>query len=59
MCDILIESVIQMKLVRVIKMCLYETYSRIQVSTYLSDMFPIKNGLKHGDALSPLLFTLL
>jgi len=46
-----------MKLVRLIKMCLTETYSRDWVGKNLSDMFPIRNGLKQGDALSPLLFT--
>ena len=45
-----------MKLVRLIKMCLNETYSRVQVGKHLSDMFPVRNGLKQGDALSPLLF---
>ena len=45
-----------MKLVRLIKMCLNETNSRVRVGQHLSDMFPIKNGLKQGDALSPLLF---
>jgi sorting nexin-29 len=45
-----------MKLVRLVKMCLNETYSRVQVGKYLSDTFLIKNGLKQGDALSPLLF---
>jgi hypothetical protein len=44
------------KLVRLIKVCLNETYSRVQVAKHLSDMFPIRNGLKQGDALSPLLF---
>ena len=33
-----------------------EKYSRVQVSKNLSDMFPIRNGLKQGDGLSPLLF---
>jgi len=33
-----------------------ETYSRVQVVKNLSDMFPIRNGLKQEDALSPLLF---
>jgi hypothetical protein len=42
-----------MKLLRLIKMCLDETYSRIRVGKNLSDMFPIKNDLKHADALSP------
>jgi len=40
-------------------MCLTETYSRVQVGKNLSEMFPIRNGLKQGDALSPLLLTLL
>jgi hypothetical protein len=54
--NIFIEFGIPLKLVRLIKMCLNETYSRVQVGKHLSDMFPIKNGLKEGDALSPLLF---
>ena len=37
-------------------MCLTETYSRVRVCKNLSEMFPIRNGLKQGDALSPLLF---
>jgi hypothetical protein len=55
--NMLIEFGIPMKLVRLIKMCLSETYSRVQVGKHLSDMFPIKNGLKQGDALSALLFS--
>jgi hypothetical protein len=54
--NILIELGIPMKLVRLIKMCLSETYSRVRAGKHLSDTFPIKNGLKEGDALSPLLF---
>jgi len=45
-----------MKLVRLTKMCLIEKYSEVRVGKYLSDMFPIRNGLKQGDALSLLLF---
>jgi len=41
---------------RLMKMCLNETYSTVRVGKYLPDMFPIKNGLKQGGALSPLLF---
>jgi len=41
---------------RLIKICLEETYSIVWVGKHLSDMFPIKYGLKQGDALSPLLF---
>ena len=54
--NILIECGIPMKLARLIKMCLNETYSGVRISKYLSDMFPIKNVLKQGDALSPLFF---
>jgi len=54
--NILIEFGIPMKLVRLIKMYLTDTYSRVQVGKNLSDMFPIRNGLKQGDALLPSLF---
>jgi hypothetical protein len=54
--NILIEFVIPLKLVRLVKIYLNETYSRVRVGKYLSERFPIKNGLKQGDALSPLLF---
>ena len=37
-------------------MCLTERYSRVRVGKNVSDMFPIRNGLKQGDARSPLLF---
>ena len=48
--NILTEFGIPMKLVRLIKMCLNETYSTVWVGKNFSDMFPIKNGLKQGDA---------
>jgi hypothetical protein len=54
--NILIDFGIPMKLVRLIKMCLNETYSKVRISKHLSDSFPIQNGLKQGHALSPLLF---
>jgi len=34
----------------------FATYSRVHVGKTLSDMFPIKNGLKQGDAFAPSLF---
>jgi sorting nexin-29 len=56
--NILIEVCIPKKLVRLIKMRLTETYSRARVGKNLSEMLSIRNGLKQGDALSPLLFNL-
>ena len=41
-----------------IKKCLNETYGRFRVGKHLSDMFLIRNGLKQGDVLSPLIFNL-
>ena len=52
----LIEFGIPMKVVRLIKMCLTEACSTVQVGKNLSNMFPIRNDLKQGDALSPLFF---
>jgi len=43
------------KLVRLIKVCLNETYSTFWVGKNLSDIDHIRNGLKQGDAISPLL----
>ena len=53
--NILIEFGIPKKLVRLIKMCLNETYSRVRVGENLYEMCPIRNGLKRGDALLLLL----
>jgi hypothetical protein len=44
--NILIDFDIHMRPVRLIKMCLHETYSGVWVGQHLSDMFPIKNVLK-------------
>jgi len=54
--NILTESGILIKLITLIKMYLNETCSRIQEGKHLSDMFPIRNGLKQGGAVLPLLF---
>ena len=43
MYNIVIEFGIPMKLVRLIKMCLNATYSRVRVGKHLSEMFPIRN----------------
>jgi hypothetical protein len=37
-------------------MYLNETHSEVRISKHLSDNFPLQNGLKQKDALSPLLF---
>jgi len=54
--NFIVEFGIPMKLIRLIKMCLTETNNTICVGKHLSDMFPIRKGLKQDDALSPLLF---
>jgi hypothetical protein len=54
--NILLEFCVPKKLVRLIKMCLNETYSTVHVGKLLSDKFPIQNELKQGHALLPLLF---
>jgi hypothetical protein len=56
--NILIEFGILRKLVTLIKMCLNETNSAVRIGKYRSDKFPIQNGLKEEDPLSPLLFNL-
>jgi hypothetical protein len=54
--NILLELGIPKKLVRLTEMCLNETCSKVRIGKILSDKFPVRNGLKQGDALSPLLF---
>jgi hypothetical protein len=54
--NILIEFGITRKLVELIKMCLNETYSSVCTGKNQSDKFPIQNGLKQENDLSPLLF---
>jgi hypothetical protein len=45
-----------MTLFRLIKMSLNGTFSNVCIGTNLTDAFPNQNGLKQGDALSPLPF---
>jgi hypothetical protein len=47
-----------LKLVRLIKMCLNETYRKVQTGKHMSDVFPIQNGLKQNVSLK-LFFNLL
>jgi hypothetical protein len=44
--DIVIKFGVLMKLVRLINMCLNETYSKVRIGKHLSDTFPIQNGRK-------------
>jgi hypothetical protein len=50
------EFVVLLKLIRLIKVCLSKTSRKVHVGKHLFDSSPIQNGLKQGDALSPLLF---
>jgi len=52
--NILIEFGVPIKLVRLMEMCLNES-----IQGPGRQIFPVKNGLKQGDALSALLTTLL
>jgi hypothetical protein len=36
-------------------MGLYENYSKVHIGKHVSDIFPVQNNLKQGDALLPLL----
>ena len=56
MYKILTEFDIPRKLVRLIKISRTETYRKVRVGKNVSDRFPIRNGLKQGDALTPMLF---
>jgi hypothetical protein len=51
-----IEFGVPMKQVRLIKICLNKTCSKVHIGKCLSDIFPIQNDLKHGNALSALIF---
>jgi hypothetical protein len=54
--NILNEFGIPKKPVRLIKMCMNETYSTVRVGKNLFEMFLIRNGLKEGNSLLPLNF---
>jgi hypothetical protein len=52
--NILIQFELPIKLVRLIKMCLNETYTKTRICKHLSVSFSIQNDLKEEDALSAL-----
>jgi hypothetical protein len=39
-------SLVPLKLVTLIKMCVNEMYDEVYIGKYLSDMFPVHNDLK-------------
>jgi hypothetical protein len=55
--SILIEFGVPMKMVRLIKMCLNETYSKVDMGKHFYNSFHIPSGIRQGDALSPRLFS--
>jgi hypothetical protein len=52
--NVLTEGGVQIKLVRLVKICLNENYTKVHIGKRRSETFPIQNGLKQGDEL-PLL----
>ena len=46
MYNILTDTGIPMKLMRLKKMCMFEKYSCVRVGKHLSGMFPIRNGME-------------
>jgi hypothetical protein len=54
--SIFIEFGVPMNLLRLIKMCLNEMFSKVCIGKHLFDTFAIQNGLKQGDPLVLLLF---
>ena len=53
--NVFIEFGIPLKLARLTKMCLHETYSRVCVDKHFPYRFPIQNDLNQGNALLSLL----
>jgi hypothetical protein len=49
--NILTDSGNHMKFLRLVKMWLIETYSKVRIGKNLLDIFPIKNGLKKNEIL--------
>ena len=47
-----------MNLVKLIQMCLNETYNTVYVGKHLSETFPTRNRLKQGDVFIAIAFHL-
>jgi hypothetical protein len=46
------------KLVRLVRATMTGTETQVKVQTEIADTFEIRQGLKHGDGLAPMLFNL-
>lgn len=47
------------KIIRLVAMCLEQTFCKVRTSASISEQFEVKTGLRQGDALSPILFNLV
>jgi len=56
LCNILIQLITLIKLVKLLIMCLNETYGKIWVGIHLPDTVPVHNNLNLRDALLPIHF---
>jgi len=56
LCNILIELITLIKLVKLLIMCLSEIYSKVWVGIHLPDTVPVHNNLNLRDALFPIHF---
>jgi hypothetical protein len=56
LCNILIELITLIKLVKVLIMCLNETYGKVWVGIHFPDTVPVHNNLNLRDALLPIHF---
>lgn len=54
----LTQFVITMKLVRLIRMCLYETCGAVRIAKHFHRAFPVQNGHKHGGTFITITFQL-
>lgn len=53
------ELSIPQKLIRPTQMCRDRSRSRVRIGNWESEVLDLNNGLKQGDALSPLMFNIL
>jgi hypothetical protein len=59
LCNVLTQFGISMKLVRLIQVCCSEACSMVRAGKYVSDSFPVTNGLKQEGAVIPICLIVL